>query len=374
MSLVPLLGTGAPAGAAGSDPWAILEPSRPVPVQGLAVPASQVLPFAADNIWAADHSTGPGDAGVRRWDGQRWLRVRLADESVLVRDLAGTSGSDVWVLGRRQVSGVTSLVVQHWNGRSWRSLPALSDNPTRSVHRDDGNALQVEPNGRLLVSGVTKETASGTTRAAVFAWDGQRWSDQPLPGTAGAPYSEANDVDSGGGYRWAVGAVERDERFTPLVARQRPGGAWTQLPLPAEVRGLARSVTPVADNQVWVTGTLSADGRAVTLRWNGQAWQQVPVESELFGPVSEVAAGRDGQLATAISLPGQPPVLLAGDGRGWRRLAALPAQLATEQLSAVFSVSFVGPSRQVAVGGFQYTPPEDAPPAQVRQYVAVYRP
>ena len=131
VSLVTLLGTATPAGAAGSDPWAILEPSRPVPVQGLAVPASQVLPFAADNIWAADHSTGPGDAGVRRWDGQRWLRVRLADESVLVRDLAGTSGSDVWVLGRRQVSGVTSLVVQHWNGRSWRSLPVAGQQHRR---------------------------------------------------------------------------------------------------------------------------------------------------------------------------------------------------------------------------------------------------
>ena len=110
--------------------WSRVEGADPSPSQDcfpLAVGAT-----STDDVWAAGWYAGPGGATdiafIDHWDGTRWRVSKtpsLPGAPVsLFEGIAGLSGTNAWAVGNTQTGGLSSALIEHWNGSRWRVATA----------------------------------------------------------------------------------------------------------------------------------------------------------------------------------------------------------------------------------------------------------
>jgi hypothetical protein len=246
----------------------------------------------------ADPTTSQGVIAV--WNGTSWTQVPVYKPpggSSVLRGVYATSPSDVWVVGFSQANGLVLPIVLHWDGATWQ-VP-----------------------GTPLVSAVTRLDAVGGTgprdiwilgQASVAAgylpviehWDGTAW--HLVPGPQAPPGTGLEQVVTGGGAAWIAGSTLDGSGHRRPVAWRWNGSAWLALPPPDVGAGNAgfTNVSVSANGDAWFVGARGQAGRAdgsgyaVAMRWNGRAWDEVALPSDLAmgGELSGIADLGDGRL------------------------------------------------------------------------------
>ncbi|MEU5142236.1 hypothetical protein [Streptomyces sp. NPDC021139] len=139
-----------------------------------------VTALADDDVWVSGYTSDDRPA-MLHYDGTSWSRVPVPYDGVngeLV-DLEARGPNDVWAAGRKLNDDEDSghALLAHWNGRSWKQVPAPAD-------AGRVNDLTLAPSGVA----VTGEQRDGTPYVMRLR-DG-RWSQPSVPpgGTDGSRY------------------------------------------------------------------------------------------------------------------------------------------------------------------------------------------
>jgi hypothetical protein len=317
-----------------------------------------VAATSPDSAWAVGYS---GDIATRtlllHWNGRTWSRVTSpAPGYGQLSAVTAVSPSNVWAVGvtSNAAGTVFRTLILHWNGQAWLE-PA-------GAPRVSGLLDGISVAGSTVWAVGEKNPAGGSL---ILREAGGRWSAVPAPAAGDILTSVAATSTSLG---WAIGDGGGDVNTAALLRRN--GAAWrtVSFPLHATDNGLW-GMTAAPGGVIWAVGyhfsqNPSASSRkALSMRWNGAAWQKIPVSapngSELFG-VAHVPGGRT--WAVGFVWPAAPAnastLILRWTGGTWSRVAS-PDPRPTDRLYAVTATS---PRDAWAVG---YGAPADPAAAPV---------
>jgi hypothetical protein len=271
--------------------------SLPAP-KGYAAPmflaASAVSP---DDVWAVgegEPASGPAQAVIDHWNGQRWQIVRYPATGRYseLQGVAALSAKDVWAVGYAGVvtsKGLERLTLTlHWNGTAWKRVtspnPATYTTPAGSVD----NALTAvagSSSRSVWAVGQYYLQANGIhgSRALTLHWNGSRWKVLPNPTLAarhpsylnGVTAPSTNDVS-------AVGSANRHGAQHALAERWN-GERWIVV---GTTGPRLAGVSSVAADDAWAAG--GPDGPGEVMHWNGSAWT-VATKLEKSGGLDAVA-------------------------------------------------------------------------------------
>lgn len=173
---------------------------------------------AGGQAWAVGNRLAAGYGArqlVEHWDGSRW-RIDPTPHPDGQRDMlfsvTAASINDVWAVGQRQdAAGRFSVLVEHYDGRRWRVVPA--PNPGAS-----GNSLYGVSTARPgSVWAVGQRSGPTGDRPLVEHYDGRRWAAVDV---TGSPRTSGllDAVVARDGAVWAAGqADDAAHRGRPLI-------------------------------------------------------------------------------------------------------------------------------------------------------------
>ncbi|MFC4035359.1 hypothetical protein ACFO3J_28390 [Streptomyces polygonati] len=207
---------------------------RPVPLRGADTWNSRINDIAVNADGSAffvgdQGSDGLGGVLVGRFAAGGW---QLTDDTGLpagtveasLLSVSSLARQDAWAVGQGYVADTFAPipVVQHWNGRQWRSveIPGSAD---WSLNQVD----EVAPND-VWVVGVDNDSG----QSVAVHWDGHHWQRTATP--AFADSAILFDVAARGPSDvWAVGwSRDTDKQIPAGLALHWDGRSWTQVPLP----------------------------------------------------------------------------------------------------------------------------------------------
>jgi hypothetical protein len=318
---------------------------------------------AAGGLWLVGESSDGQHAVVAYRDGDEW--VHLPQPGIAQpRLVAPVSRDDVWVMASRDF-GVGAI--QHWDGRSWRSVPYPS-----AGNDEFWDAVALGPDDVWLVGSrvgrsfheVGDEPGQMTIgrRPCAWHWDGSSWSATKLPRLSGRTGS-LGVVSGKDGELWAAGSMERLVGVaTPawfgggdlpmpvtrdeFVLLRWDGKAWRRVAVPDKSKGgSGGDVRVLGPGNVYVslTSQLTADTTqeqkyaSAVLHWTGEGWQPVggPRAGLLDGwVVSSMAVTSTGDLWLMGDLRGDLATL-HWDGETWKTIhPVIPADFVGAEIAA----------------------------------------
>lgn len=224
--------------------------------------------------------------------------------------VAAVSGHDVWAVGWAGDPGgppyVKRTLIQHFDGNAWSIVP--SPNVAGDTFSELHSAAAASANDVWAVG----FTHDGTlpSRTLIQHWDGAQWTIVPSPSPAdqlNALYGVAalSAIDA-----WAVGYSSGSRTKGPIdtLILHWDGVRWSQVASP-NVPGVANQlfgIAAVSASDIWAVGY--AGGAPLTMRWNGSAWNIVPVRRD---------AGSSTDYLVAVSGAASNDVWAVGLGRGF---------------------------------------------------------
>jgi hypothetical protein len=183
---------------------------------------------------------------------------------------------------------------------------------------------------------------------AIQRWDGDRWLAiaGPSPGSTlnelrAVDASEPNDV-------WAVGRTSSGFGEQPLVLHY-DGIAWSDVELPSEIDGVLNGVAAISPSDVWAVGSVGDPAasleRALVLHWDGTAWADVELGRAAGGGKSALVdvEGSSPTDLWAVGYHHFRPLILRFDGEAW-------SQSPTEIRGTLLAIESFAPSEAWAVG------------------------
>ncbi|MFG1807344.1 hypothetical protein [Streptomyces sp. NPDC049040] len=269
---------------------------RQLPLQGAGAWNSRINDIATapdgSAFFVGDQGVDGQGVLVGRYTAGHWhltsdkgLPAGTVEASLL--SVSAASGQDAWAVGQGYVEDPFTAVpvVQHWNGKQWRSVH-IPGSKNWSLNQVD----EVAPDD-VWVVGVDEATG----QSVATHWDGQRWKRTPTPafGDSAILFDVAartpDDV-------WAVGWSRDTDKQTPAgLALHWDGTSWTEVPLPRGTFAL-QSVALRGRSGVIVVGGI--DDGAVGLSLNSAGgWGSLGLpqnDPELPLGVTAVAASGKG--------------------------------------------------------------------------------
>lgn len=291
----------------------------------------------ADTAFALYGTTDPPPpdlvAGCGRWRALPTPSPDGATHAVL-RDVA-VDGDHAWAVGAysAQIQGHSRqfTLVERWDGQRWQIVPSPSPSPVPQLTTSGLDAADVV-GGTLWAAGSTiRQDPVGFvgSHVLVLRYDGGAWEELPTPVTTQCSGSFIHGLkmfapDHGIFVGWGC-PLDGTGSQHGAVAMHWDGASWTFPPLPdpyPPAYGL-EAVDGVAADDVWAVGGGSDGdwvGYVYVIRWDGTAWNHVPVElpaghlgARLFTVVAlspdDVWIGGRIQIGTTIE-----PLVLHWDG------------------------------------------------------------
>jgi hypothetical protein len=285
LTLAALAGCAAPAAAQPCGPWSNVPTPNPSATTNLLIDVAMVsneLAIAVGN-WAGV-SRQPL---VVRWDGASWAEHLLPDTSGLgtipsVEGVGRTPNGDLWVVGYVRTPYPTDQLplVMRWRGGAWETVltPTLRPQNTHPFGARGGLAYDVAgvaANDVWVVgSAAGYGDASATSVPMALHFDGENWTDVPVPLVGNRHHSLDKVSASSSSNVWAVGTSRSIAlAFKAFIVRW-DGESWTHIPNPGEGLngGSAEAVLALAPDDVWVSGSFD-NGTVNLIHWNGSAWE-----------------------------------------------------------------------------------------------------
>ena len=285
------------ASAQHGQPWAVGERTSPQSARFVApivehwngtawgvrvLPGDQsnllgIYPASRTNVWAVGffirelENTLPV---VDHFNGRTWATVpspRIAYG--VLSGIAGTSGSDIWAVGRKLGRPAVTLA-EHFNGARWSRVPS----PSPVADYIDFGAIKVLSRHDVWVAG-DYENARGIFRTLIEHYNGRAWTLVPSPDIGrGDNYLTAMAATGPRGLL-AVGRAWTGSRFRPLALRWN-GRTWAAHLLPAAGSGdnTLNGLTEGPGDTLWAVGSATgAHGaqRTLTEQYRGGRWHIV---------------------------------------------------------------------------------------------------
>ncbi|GAA2602800.1 hypothetical protein [Streptomyces axinellae] len=150
---------------------------------------------SSENVWlVGSPDSDRGAAHIVRWDGTRWQRIPSGPEGI-VADLEVLGPDDVWVLAGGKA--------EHWDGKRWRTVPM----PAQAEDLDGTSGDDLWAVGRRdSGSGVDRDQLS---QPAAMHWDGRGWK---LAGLPAFRFPDPQPAEAEAGLKRVV-AISRDKVF-----------------------------------------------------------------------------------------------------------------------------------------------------------------
>ena len=269
-----------------SRPAATSPPRRAMPHRNLDAAYSWVsvnglngiAAVSARSVWAVG-SAATGKPLVEHWNGRAWKQVpaaspRGATESLLT-SVAATGSTNAWAAGYYNTGTTIKTLIERWNGRGWAKV--TSPNPG-GVH--GSFLLGVTAAGPSDAWAVGYFSTGKTIKTLIERWNGHRWTQVASPSPGGLyARSALNGVAAAGrSGAWAVGYYFGPP-VRPLIEHWN-GRRWKFVPSPnpgGRAGGELNAVTTTGASGAWAVGNLgtSTVAEALIEHWNGRAWKQV---------------------------------------------------------------------------------------------------
>lgn len=254
---------------------------------------------------------------AERWNGRRWSVQPVPAPSGAAGSGLGavscpTTRRCVAVGGYTTGAGTEDLVIERWNGSSWRVQQA----PVPPVVPDT-NLNAVSCSGPAACTAVgSAGSGTGDTAPIVERWNGTAWSLQANPFPAGAVAAVLFGVSCPTATSCtAAGLSQATSKPYQNLVEQWDGTSWTIAPAPdpAGTDGLneLHSVACSAADDCTAVGSQEGSNRryrTVVERWNGTAWT-VQASYTPAGPLSLV-------LLDGVSCPGPTSCTAVGFSYG----------------------------------------------------------
>lgn len=194
-----------------------------------------------------------------------------------LRGVRGSSGSDMWAVGRYWTSSQGPFTLaDHWNGSSWSQVATPNPSPY-------GNGLN-----DVIALSSTNAWAVGTQKGAsvvsplIVHWNGTIWKQVAAPPTNGLDTILLSVTGVSPTNIWAVGRVIESSGLIAPYALHYNGKLWKAVTIPNKgtFGSLVVSASMTAGNDVWATGgtlTNASGSTFVTFaeHWNGTKWSIV---------------------------------------------------------------------------------------------------
>jgi hypothetical protein len=289
------------------------------------VPRRTAITLAAAALVASAGCTGHGSSGyvgLAPSAASPWKIVGLVGSpggGTQMQDIWATGPRDAWVIAQACFAcrpGSARLVVEHWDGASWRPLPAMPRPAPTAQNAFVGASSATD-------AWVLAEFDRG---ADALHWDGRRWTVFRALG-CGQVFPAVFGPDDA----WAFSDGTR------ACAARFDGHAWRTVPMP----GVPAAVSAVSRSDIWAIGSARASGPAsaapaktqsvaVAMHWNGRSWHVIrypnlpAVASHTLTGGTIVATGpRDLWVENGIQADGtntSTELMLHWDGKNWHRV------------------------------------------------------
>lgn len=236
------------------------------------------------DVWTTGPSNGD-PTHLDHWDGRAWTAYPIPRRNSVFRSLAAHTTTDVWAAGEAFNGPHPQTLIAHWDGHAWTQVPSPA--PDASYSEFDGIAAFATADAWAVGTVVTATTGSMTSSGLLAHWDGQTWRGVPAPAGAGVfslnavAGSAADDV-------WAVGTATRG-----AVTLHWDGHTWQVVPVPtgaptAELRHIAVRGRAEAWTVGYTVSHQTNSTQPLILHWDGRAWQETASPDP--GPGSSLAA------------------------------------------------------------------------------------
>jgi hypothetical protein len=200
----------------------------------------------ANDVWAVGAATDfhPGGTPlIFHWNGKRWTRIANDCGTGLV-EVDALAADDVWAVGGDDTC--------HWDGHSWRHLPAASE-PTGQAGIDLRDVTIVGPQNVWAVGIAYFSCGEGQVCPVgeIQHWTGGTWHHvtDGVPVLYGVDAIAANDI-------YAVGLG-----LGPAILHY-DGASWSQVPSGFDI-GTLQAVDHSGPNDLWAAGDRGPSGRSL---------------------------------------------------------------------------------------------------------------
>lgn len=236
--------------------WSIVpSPVLPIPRANQGAQLYSVTAVSASDVWAVGY-IGVATHGslILHWNGARWTRVpapRNGSYSVL-SGVTALSATKVWAVGtfhfKYRKRFLTQPFALRWNGRIWQKMP--------NIHAGSLLAVTGRQNDIWAVGGWSN---GGTGRTLIEHWNGRHWKTFSAP--TGHPDSIRQPLTGiavpSGNEMWAVGYHEDEHSLqSQTLIEHFDHGAWSPVASmnPANDDWFA-GVAAASPTAVWAVGT-----------------------------------------------------------------------------------------------------------------------
>jgi hypothetical protein len=266
---------------------------------------SAVADIAPTNAWAVGNGSGSNGfslALIEHFNGSSWKVVPAAPDTSVTSYLStivALSANNIWAAGSHFDStiGGDDGLFEHWNGTAWSIIPSPS---TVTLN---GSEYAVQPITSLTAissNDIWAATGAGSNNPILFEhWNGTQWNLVFAPGITNSSATISGLAASSSTDVWAVGTSKAFGRRTPILPliEHWNGSTWSIVPSPtlSTPSGFLSGVTTLSSTDAWAVGG-NYSGVPVVEHWDGTQWSLVTV------PV--VAGAANNQLASVSSLPG----------------------------------------------------------------------
>jgi hypothetical protein len=237
--------------------------------------------IGGNDVWAVGSyfsvAAAANQTRAEHWNGTSWSVVPTPNDTnrtTQLSSVAGVATNDVWAVGITEFNSLNYFpLIEHWNGTSWSIVSGIPDPPVGQAYLNGVTAIAT--NDVWAVGGTGN---SNLDPMLIEHWDGTAWT--TIPNTPnGLLYSvsagSANDV-------WAVGESAGDTTLT----MHWNGTAWSPVPSPTPPNAFAllSSVAATPSGPAFAVG--GAGSSPIIEKWNGSSWAFLPnpsVATSTFG-------------------------------------------------------------------------------------------
>jgi hypothetical protein len=237
---------------------------------------------SASNIWAVGYdSSGPA---ILHYDGTSWSTQSSPSVSNgYLYAVAASSKSDAWAVGRRQGNPHTTMLIEHWNGTTWKLFKLR--NPGSAVNELYG-VTSTSPTNVWAV-GIYGNSLNAT-KALVLHYDGTHWFRWAArnPGSCGG-YLQSVSATSPTDV-WASGLYCSSGQRGLVEHYNGTGWAAFGFTTASDLPG----IKAVSSSNVWTVGQ-AVDDSSYAAHWDGLSWtrQSTPGSPSGSDELIAVAAG-----------------------------------------------------------------------------------
>lgn len=257
------------------------------------------------------------------------------------------SATNAWAVGLRYLnpsdtaSSKIEPLIMHWDGTSWRRVPAPSE-PVGGVLR----GISGSPDDVWAVGTWGGTLRNPGNKPMIIHWNGKRWQIARL--ATGIKIGNLYAVSArSASDAWAVG--DTGPKGGALLMHWN-GRDWQQVPSPRPVPGQnLDSVVAISASDAWAVGADTRVGE-LTTQWNGTRWRIIhnPDSVHKYGNLVDLTALSANEIWAIRYAPGTPNIkLLRWDGTHWH---LAPAPSVPSNLDPLWAIAAVSPDNIWAAG------------------------